>query len=185
MPFVNPINVLPGTSGGTITGLTNGTTYTFSVVTIDNSGNRSDPVTADAKPNVPLVITAPDQSDYNAYGPPTFTTDGEGHVKVNFTFNRPVNVATLVGGQTVYIQSGVNIVSGGITYDTETNTATFTSTQPIGDWCSFSPDCTFSFVVVGTDAGQGAVTDADGMHLDGDEDDTPGGNYELTLTVIG
>ncbi|MBN2350766.1 MAG: fibronectin type III domain-containing protein [Bacteroidales bacterium] len=180
-----PITVIKGTSGGTITGLTNGTLYTFSVVTIDGDGNRSAAVTADAKPNVPLVITAPNQADYNAYGPPTFTLDGTGHAKINITFNRAINVSTLVGGQTVYIQSGTNIVSGGITYDTGTNTATFTSTQPIADWCSFSPDCTFKFIVVGTDAGQGAVLDTDGMHIDGDEDDTPGGNYELTLTVIG
>lgn len=181
----NPFNVPKGIQGVKINGLPNGTLFTFSLVSLDNSNNRSTAATVEAKPNSPLVITSPDQSNYNSAGQPTFTLDGQSHVKISVVFNRSIDLNTLLGGQTIYIQSGTNIVSGSVSYESATNTAIFTTTDPISTWCNFGPDCNFKFMVIGTDAGQGAVKDTDGMPLDGDEDGEPGGNYELTLVIVG
>jgi hypothetical protein len=181
----NPFTVPKGTQGVKINGLPNGTLFTFSLVSLDNSNNRSVAVTIDAKPNSPLVITTPDQNNYNSVGQPTFTLDGQNHVKISVVFNRSIDLNTLLGGETIYIKSATDIITGSVSYESASNTAVFTTTDPISTWCSFSPDCNFKFVVVGTDAGQGAVKDVDGMPLDGDEDGEPGGNYELTLGVVG
>jgi chitodextrinase len=48
-----PITVAKGTQTQTITGLANGTRYTFTVITVDASANKSDGSTASATPVVP------------------------------------------------------------------------------------------------------------------------------------
>ncbi len=48
-----PLSVATGTSTASITGLTNGTQYTVSIIAVDTAGNISHPVTATATPAAP------------------------------------------------------------------------------------------------------------------------------------
>ena len=69
---VSTLTVVPGlepVSSQTITGLSNGTTYTFSVVAVDTSGNESDPVTIPGMPQSLRVasLQAPERTDIGIF----------------------------------------------------------------------------------------------------------------------
>jgi hypothetical protein len=51
----SPVSVLKGTQTKTITGLTNGTSYTFTVKAVDTAGNESGGETTTATPFVPVI----------------------------------------------------------------------------------------------------------------------------------
>ncbi|MEN8228125.1 MAG: DUF4959 domain-containing protein [Bacteroidota bacterium] len=172
-----------GLNGITITGLTNGTSYEFAVVTVDETGNKSDAVLITALPNSPFVVVSPDQNDYNQYGG-TFTTDGSGHLIISVTFNRPVDQNSVVPAQTIYFE-GDAISQGTVAFSNNDKTLTFTTTDIVSDFVSFSPDGHFSFLLVGDDADNGVIMDHNGMPLDGDENGANGGNYVLNFTIIG
>lgn len=173
----------PGLNGATIPGLPNGTAYTFSVKTVDEVGNKSDAVTITATPNPPFVVVSPDQSNYNPAGG-TFTTDGYGHLIISVTFNRPVDINSVVSPATVYFQ-GDAISEGTVIFSNGNKTITYTTTDEYPDFAHISGSAFFDFLLIGTDAGNGVVTDSNGMVLDGDEDGSAGGNYELNLYIIG
>jgi len=172
-----------GLDGATISGLSNGTEYTFSVKTVDKEGNKSDAVTINDTPNTPFVVVSPDQSDYNPAGG-TFTTDGANHLVISVTFNRPVDLNSVVPAATIYFE-GDAISQGTVVFSNANKTITFTTTDEINDFATISGSWYFDFYLIGTDAGDGAVTDSNGMVLDGDEDGMAGGNYELNLYIIG
>lgn len=172
-----------GLNGATITGLTNGTEYEFSVRSVDAEGNKSDPVTVSDTPNTPFVVVSPDQSDYNPAGG-TFTTDGAGHLVISVTFNRPVDLNSVLPAATIYFE-GDAISQGSIVFSNGNKTITFTTTDEIVDFATISGNWYFDFFLIGTDDGGGAITDSNGMVLDGDEDGAAGGNYELNLYIIG
>jgi len=172
-----------GLDGATISGLTNGTEYEFSVKTVDQEGNKSDAVTIIDTPNTPFVVVSPDQSDYNPAGG-TFTTDGEGHLIITVTFNRPVDLNSMVPAATVYFE-GVAISQGTVVFSNANKTITFTTTDDVVDFATIGGNWYFDFLLIGTDAGDGVVKDSNGMVLDGDEDGVAGGNYLLNLYIIG
>jgi len=172
-----------GLNGATISGLTNGTAYEFSVKTVDAEGNKSDAVLISATPDTPFVVVSPDQSDYNPAGG-TFTTDGAGHLIISVTFNRPVDLNSIIPATTVYFE-GDAISQGTVVFSNGNKTITFTTTDEVGDFATISGSAFFDFLLIGTDAGDGVVTDSNGMVLDGDEDGEAGGNYELNLYIIG
>jgi len=174
---------VPGLNGTTISGLPNGTAYTFSVKTVDAEENKSDAVTVTATPNPPFVVVSPDQSDYNPAGG-TFTTDGNGHLIISVTFNRPVDINSVVSAATVYFE-GDAISEGTVIFSNGNKTITYTTTDEVIDFATISGSWFFDFLLIGTDAGNGVVTDSNGMVLDGDEDGSAGGNYELNLYIIG
>lgn len=173
----------PGGNGMTIPGLDNGTSYDFTVVTVDESGNKSDAVHVTAVPNPPFEVLSPNQSNYNPAGG-TFNTDGSGHLIITINFNRPVDPATVKPALTIYFE-GDAISQGTLSYTNQYRTLTFTTTDEIGDFGTFSGNIYFDFLLIGDDVGSGAVRDENGMVLDGDEDGEAGGNYELNLYIIG
>ena len=172
-----------GLDGATISGLTNGTEYEFSVKTVDQEGNKSDAVIIYDTPNTPFVVVSPDQSDYNPAGG-TFTTDGANHLVISVTFNRPVDLNLIVPAATIYFQ-GDAISQGTVVFSNANKTITFTTTDNVVDFATIGGNWYFDFLLIGTDAGGGAVMDSNGMVLDGDEDGMAGGNYELNLYIIG
>lgn len=180
-----PVYVPAGFNSVELSGLTNGTEYTFSLRSMDKSNNKSDSVTISAIPNTPLVITSPDQSNYNPAGPPTYSVNGQNQLQIAVTFNRSVRPPSFVPGKTIYIQAYSSIFSGTVEMSNGNKTATFTSTETTTTICEAGTgDCLFSFHVIGTDTGDGTVEDTNGMVLDGDEDGEPGGDYVLNLIIV-
>lgn len=178
-----PANITAGTENVTITNLTNGTEYSFSLIAIDNAGNTSDTVTVMGTPNTRFRVEDPELASANSQD---FSIEsGTNKVIVEVTLNRAVDPSTVVPGETIYILYGTNVVSGTVSYSNDDKTITFTTSEPVADWCNFTPDCLFKFVLVGNDAGQGVVKDTGNMTLDGDDDGTIGGNYEINLILLG
>lgn len=150
---------------------------------MDEVGNKSDTINVKAMPNTPFVVVSPDQNDYDPYGG-TITLDQSGHVIITVIFNRPVSINSLVPAKTIYFE-GDTISSGTVGLSNGDKTVTFTTTDIISDFVSFSPDAHFDFVLIGDDAGDGVVEDSHGFPLDGDEDGAIGGNYVLSFVIIG
>lgn len=167
----------------TFTELTNGTVYSFSVVTVDVAGNKSQAVKISALPNTPFVVVSPDQNNYSPAGG-TFTTDGMGHLIITVTFNRPVDISSIKPAQTIYFE-GDAISQGTVSFSNDNKTVTFTTTDEVSAFGTYSHDILFDFLLIGDDAGNGIITDSNGMILDGDEDGESGGNYILNLYIIG
>lgn len=181
-----PASVPAGFNIVDISGLTNGTEYTFSLKSVDMSNNKSDSVNIIAVPNTPLVITDPDQDSYNPAGGPTYSVTAENKLQIILTFNRSVKPPSLVPGETIYVEAYSTIFTGTVEMSNGNKTVTFTSTETMTSICTGSSgDCLFSFLVIGTDTGNGTVEDTNDMILDGDEDGEPGGDYVLNLRIIG
>jgi hypothetical protein len=182
-PGTNPTLIqAAGLESIIVPGLTNGTEYAFSVKTVDKDGNKSQSVDISAIPNPPFVVVFPDQSDYYSGGG-TFSLDGS-HLVIEVTFNRAVDVNSVKPGETIYFEADV-ISQGTVEFSNDNKTVTYTATDEVSDLGTFSPDMYFNFVLIGDDAGNGTITDANGVILDGDEDGESGGNYVLNLIVIG
>jgi len=177
------ITQVAGISNITVSGLTNGTEYTFAIVAVDEAGNKSQAEDVSATPNTPFVVVSPDQNDYNPAGG-TFTTDGSGHLIITVTFNRPLDISSVKPTQTIYFE-GDAISQGTVEFSNQNKTVTFTTTDAIADFGTFSHDVYFDFLLIGDDAGNGTITDSNGMILDGNEDGDNGGNYILNLYIIG
>jgi len=168
-----------------ISGLANGTEYTFALTSVDLGNNRSKAVTIAALPNTVLVITDPDQDSYNPAGAPTFTLNGENQLEIAVSFNRPVRLQSLVPGETIYVLAHSTVYTGTVAMSNGDKTVTFTSAETMSAICSGGGDCLFTFHVIGVDTGSGAVMDTGDMVLDGDEDGAPGGDYVLNLLIVG
>jgi hypothetical protein len=82
-----PISVSKGTQTRVITGLTNGTAYTFTVKTVDVNGNKSGGETASHTPQAPDDPDGPDEPDGPDGPDGPEPTGPAGHVKV--LFSRP------------------------------------------------------------------------------------------------
>jgi hypothetical protein len=184
-PGTNPtLTQTAGLESMTVSGLTNDTEYTFAVKTVDEEGNKSEAVAISAIPNPPFVVVFPDQNDYASAGGGTFTTDGNGHLVITVTFNRAVDVNSVNPGQTIYFEADI-ISQGTVEFSNDNKTVTYTTTEVASDLGTFSPDMYFDFLLLGNDAGNGTITDSNGVILDGDKDGESGGNYVLNLILIG
>ena len=173
-----------GLNGITVPGLTNGTVYSFSVVTVDDAGNKSQAVNIAALPNTPLVVVDPNQNNYSNAGIGFLSTDGSGHLIISVTFNRGVDISTVKPAQTIYFE-GDAISAGNVEFSNENKTVTFTTTDQLSDFGTFEGNIYFDFLLIGDDAGDGVITDSNGMVLDGDKDGESGGDYVLNLYIIG
>ena len=117
-----------GLNGITIVDLTKDVNYEFAVVTVDKEGNKSNAVHASVTTAIPYVVVEPDKEDYepsvyvqfsDGYETitpsATFEIDTSGYVHITATLNRPLDVSSVVSGQTVYFQ-GADISSGDISF---------------------------------------------------------------------
>lgn len=195
------IYALPsGLNGVTINGLTNGITYEFAVVAVDENGNKSNAVHASATPAPPFVVVDPDQNnyessiyvrfgeDYETINPSaTFEVDAAGYVHVSLTFNRAMDVSSIISGQTIYFE-GSTVSAGNISISEDQRTLDFVSTEVFSSFGAETAGASytvylFNLILLGDDAGNGAVRDGNGMPLDGDEDGLAGGNLLLELSI--
>jgi hypothetical protein len=195
------IYALPsGFNGVTIEGLTNGVAYEFAVVAVDKNGNKSNAVHASATPTPPFVMVDPDQTNYEpsvyvrfAEGyetinpSATFAVDTEGYVHISITFNRAMDVSSIVSEQTIYFE-GSTVAPGTISISEDQRTLDFVSTEIFSSFGTQMSGASytaylFNLIMLGDDAGNGAVLDSNGMSLDGDEDGEEGGDLVLELSV--
>jgi len=185
-----------GQNGATITGLTNGTSYDFAVVAVDEGGNKSSAAHVSVIPNTPFVVVDPDPDDYEpsvhvsyALGylttipSATFSVDMMGSVYITVTFNRALDVSSVLAGQTIYFE-GKAISPGSVVFSEDKKTLTFTSTGVFSSFGTTFPippsfAYVFDFIMIGDDEGYGMIRDSNGMVFDGDQDGTPGGNFVL------
>ena len=189
-----------GLNGITILELTNGTSYEFAVVAVDEAGNKSKAVHATATPSTPFIVADPDQGNYesavyvrysNGYQTitpsATFGVDTAGYVHITIHFNRPVDVSSIISGETIYFE-GETVSPGELSFSEDKLSLTCTSTEIFENFGTISGSASytvyiFDFVLVGEDLGDGLVLDSNGMPLDGDEDGMAGGNFVLELYV--
>lgn len=189
-----------GLNGVTITGLTNGTSYEFEVVAVDANGNKSNAVTTTATPRTAFLVAEPYQNEYEpsvyvnysdgyqTIAPSaTFGVDTLGKIHITVSFNRPLDVSTVLSEQTIYFE-GTGVSPGDLSFSEDNTSLTFTSTELFSSFGTSVPSASytayiFEFVLVGENVGGGAILDSNGMALDGDEDGQPGGNFVLELYV--
>lgn len=158
----NPEIVSKGAESEVITGLTNGTEYTFSVVSIDTENNRSGAATVSATPAPPLQVNTPNPASYSTW---TDFSYNSGIVSVTIVFSNEIDKNSIVVGETVILSTTANSnVPGNITWN-DNQTMTFTTNQTVVNWCNFTPDCFFTFTLVGNDTGNGQILDTFGQSL--------------------
>jgi len=136
--------------------------------------------------------TPVDCNNFNITFPPAnqnfsqdFSINGSNQVIINITFNTAVNPATVVSGSTLIVQSGGTTVPGTISWNGSNTVATFITNADFFSFCIFSPDCFMNLQLIGTNAGNGTIEDANGCTLDGDGNGTQGGNYSTTFGILG
>ena len=195
------IYALPsGLNGVTIAELTNGTSYEFAVVAVDENGNTSNAVHASATPAPPFVVVDPNQNNYEpavyvrlgdgyeTISPSaTFEVDTGGYVHISIAFNRALDVSSIVSEQTIYFE-GSSAAPGDISISEDRMTLDFVSNEIFSTFGSETAGASytvylFNLVMLGDDDGNGAVLDSNGMPLDGDEDGQAGGDLVLELRV--
>lgn len=102
-------------------------------------------------------------------------TDENGTGLVTLNFNKPVDPATFILGETFVFQSAGSDIEGTLSFRSGNMVVEFTSSSSSGDFCSFEPDCFITLSLIGS--GPQVIKDADGCRLDGDYDGIEGGNY--------
>jgi hypothetical protein len=116
-------------------------------------------------------------------------------VVVTISFNRAVDPDSFKAPGTVKIGlkgmrdgRAVSDISGeGFQFSADSKTAVFISEATLGELINpgAGENIEYSITVLGTDTGDGVVTDAAGVALDGDRDGQPGGDYHKTIEVVG
>lgn len=164
----------------TIQGLTNNETYTFTLVTYDEAGNRSDGFEIKATPNLPFVLISPTGID-------DYTIEN-GKVRIDLRFNRSADTSepftpfmdALAGLYTdsssvpySYSWLGDGLVFSLLTIET---TETLCGNLP----CNLYLRIRFPWV--GNMIYDG-FRDTNGMLLDGDNDGIEGGDADLTFVI--
>lgn len=106
--------------------------------------------------------------------------------EITVKFNRPIDINTVVVGMTFKLVTEVDSNADGvITWYNRNKTAVFISDKEYTDLGVWDPDSFFNIVLIGSDDGQGAIKDTNGVHLDGDGDGNDGGNFSFDFTTIG
>jgi hypothetical protein len=116
-----------------------------------------------------------------------------GIVTASIRFSKPMDPGTIAVGQTLFLEGlkkegAMNTwraIGHTASWSADFTILTLTALEESGTWCTFSPDCFFRLRLIGTDEGQGAIRDTDGLPLNGDNDRLPGGNFETTFGIVG
>ena len=131
-----------------------------SVFYLTNCNNNEDDATPD-----PLQVVSPDPATYNQWA--DFGYDN-GFISVTIQFDKAIDKNSVVVGETLILSTSTTASVDGVITWVNDNTLTFTSTSQVGNWCSFTPDCLFTFKLIGTDTGNGEVESIDGGTLESD-----------------
>jgi len=105
-------------------------------------------------------------------------------MQIKVHFNQPVDHRTLIPGKTFIVSTEKHEnVRGSLHWSADRRSIIFRSFMTLDELFTFDPHGHFNLRIIGTNAGQGAVIDRDGQYLDGDNDDVPGGNYDVAMEL--
>lgn len=115
-----------------------------------------------------------------------YSMDAAGHYIIKIIFNYAINTSTVISTKTLILKFSKDAnTNAAITWSPDSKTATVTTIKTRDDLNIFQPDDHFSLTLIGTDAGNGVIKSTGGYVLDGDYDNTGGGDYVIGFTIIG
>lgn len=163
----------------TIDELENNETYTFTIVTYDKAGNRSDGFEVKGTPNTPFVIEFPTEVD-------DYTIE-DGKVRIDIRFNRQAD--TVFPSLPIYVLAELYTDSAPVSYDfnwMEDNQGfSLLTNEPIENLCSSLP-CNLILKIRFDWRGNmsyDGFCDTNGMLLDGDNDGEERGDVYMTFVL--
>lgn len=179
--YLNDVKKVQKTFGDnrmTIFGLTNNVTYTFTLVTYDAAGNRSDGFNFNATPTTPFVIVSPANTD-------DYSIEN-GKVRIDLRFNRLADTTNSVFMNSfLYLKTDLSEVSYTFTWLEEGMVLSLLTTETKETFCTTFP-ChlylRFHFPWMGGTIFSG-ISDTNGVFLDADNDGAEMGEGELTFIL--
>jgi hypothetical protein len=115
-----------------------------------------------------------------------YKMDAMGHYVITIVFNKTMDPATVVVKKTLKLHFSKDPNADGVvSWSANNTTAKVTTALTRDDLDIFRPDDHFSLTLVGTDDGNGVVKSSTGQILDGDYNNSAGGNYVMGFTVLG
>ena len=114
-----------------------------------------------------------------------FSINKSNQIVIVVEFNQLVDPTTVIIGENFNfsVAGFTEHIPGVITWNNEFSIATFVSRPSFSNFCSFSPNCLMTLVLIGT--GNIGIKDSNGCNLDGDVDSIPGGNWSTTFGILG
>lgn len=108
------------------------------------------------------------------------------HIVIEVTFNRGVDRSTVIVGKTLVLKTQQDPHAHvSLTWSENATSLSLRTTKVVEDLLKFDPDGHFTLTLIGTDTGEGAVTDRNGHPLDGESDGVDGGDYQTSFTLVG
>ncbi len=175
---VQKVQSVFGVNRMTISGLTNNVTYKFTLVTIDDSGNKTKGFDFTATPNTPFVFVSPTSND-------DYIVEN-GKIRINVRFNRPADTTIrcdLFGCMYLYIESSE--VEYSTTWPENGMVLSILTKETMEELCPNLP-CNmflkFRFPWAGGMSYDG-IRDTNGMLLDADKDGKEMGEAEIKFII--
>ncbi|HEX5654018.1 MAG TPA: hypothetical protein VFX58_13145 [Chitinophagaceae bacterium] len=110
----------------------------------------------------------------------------DGFITITVTFNEDVDKNTVVIGKTfILVTEKVPNAPGAFIPTPDPRKLIFKTTSKVSDLLTFDPDGFFSLKMIGSDTGDGAIKTVNGRHLDGDGNNTNGGDYSTSFVIVG
>lgn len=107
-----------------------------------------------------------------------------GQIIIEVLFSNNVDLDSLVPGANIVIVTETNANAGAtVAAGANASEIVITTDDAAGVLCNFDPDCFFTLNLIGS--GTSPIRNVDGDALDGDADETAGGDYTTTFLILG
>lgn len=113
----------------------------------------------------------------------TLQVEGDYRIRASFSFNQAVDRETVEMGRTLFLYAGdQNQLLSGTIHWKDDHSFFFLSDQDIMQICGNGDTfCDIEVLLIGNDAGDGAVRSLAGLLLDGNGNTQPGGDYIASI----
>lgn len=136
---------------------------------------------------VVFQVSSPKPSDFNAvYN--GFSLDATGHLVIPVTFTQAADQSTVVVGTTLFLKFTKDAnAAATLSWSADSKTLTITTVKKRDELMAFNPDDGFCLTLRGSNKipGGPVVKNTNGIVLDGNYDNVPGGNYNMCFFIIG
>jgi len=165
-----PKQIDPTTESATITGLSNGTEYTFSIVAVDTSGNKSEPETFKDTPMASsppaevsnLTSTSGDTEVTLSWTDPTDDSDFD-HVEITWDSEDGESQPKVVSADTA--SATITGLTNGTTYEFTVKTVDIYGNVSPGNTVSAMPKIAVTGVTVSSETGDTEIVEAETLQL--------------------